>query len=139
MRLIKHWSTGLRLLGLGLSVFAVYTAFSLSVAHLNGISICPMVLGYPACVIVLICYFLITIAWGMALTKNIGHWPLVIFLIGFFPALLLALIGSTGEVFGFANCPVTENGFPKCFISLAFLIAMAVGWGVSSNHRKVKV
>lgn len=128
-------STGLGLLGLGFSAYAAYVAFSLSAIHLGGIPTCPVVLGIPACVIVLVCYLLITIAWGMMMTRK-GRWPLIIFMIGFIPAFLLALMGSAGEIFDFANCPATETGFPKCFISLAFLIALAVGWAVSSYHGK---
>jgi hypothetical protein len=136
MRSKEFLSTGLGLLGLGFSAFAAYVAFSLSAIHLGGTPTCPVVFGIPACVIVLLCYVLITIAWGMMLAKKQGRWPLIIFTVGFVPAFLLALMGSTGEIFGFANCPATETGFPKCFISLAFLIALAVGWAVASSLRK---
>ncbi len=139
MKSKEFLNTGLCLLGVGFSAFAAYVVFSLSALHLGGTQTCPVLFDMmPACVVVLVCYVLITIAWGMALAKKQGRWPLIIFATGFIPAFLLALMGSTGEVFGFANCPATETGFPKCFISLVFLIAMAVGWIVSSNLRKVK-
>ncbi len=134
MRQKELLSTGLGLLGFGFSVFAAYVAFSLSTIHLSGTLTCPVVFGIPACVIVLVCYLLITIAWGMVLANKQGNWPLIIFVVGFIPAFLLALMGSAGEIFGFANCPATETGFPKCFISLIFLMALAVGW-VALNAR----
>ncbi len=127
MRSKVFLTTGLGLLGFGFSAYAAYVAFNLSVVHLGGTPTCPVVFDIPACMIVLVCYLLITIAWGMLLAK-IGRWPLIIFMIGFIPAFLLALMGSTGEIFDFVNCPATEAGFPKCFISLAFLIALAAGW-----------
>ncbi len=134
MKSKEYLSTGLGLLGLGFSAYAAYVAFSLSAIHLSGTPTCPVVFSIPACVIVLVCYLLITIAWGMALAKKQERWSQIIFVSGFIPAFVLALMGSTGEIFGFANCPATETGFPKCFISLAFLIALVVGWVVARNR-----
>ncbi len=141
MRSKEFLYVGLGLLGLVFSAFAAYVAFSLSALHLDGTPTCPIVFDMPACVIVFVCYVLIIIAWGMALTKKQGYWTQIIFAVGFLPAFLLALIGSTGEILGFASCPATDTGFPKCFISLIFLIALALGWVVLSvsKERNLKV
>ena len=136
MRSKEYLTTGLGLLGLGFSAFAAYVAFSLSAIHLGGTPTCPVVFDMPACVIVFICYVLITIAWAMMLANKPGRWAQIFFTIGFAPAFLLALIGSTGEIVGFVSCPATENGFPKCFISIMFLIALAAGWIALSVRKK---
>ena len=121
----------LNLLGLGFSAYASYEAFKLSASHLGSVDlICPVLLGIPACVIVLICYLLIALAWAMVLAGKQNHKALIVFSIGFTPAFLLALIGSAGEIFNFASCPHTPTGFPKCFISFWFLIALAIAWAV---------
>ena len=136
MRSQQILHSGLGFLGLGFSAVAAYFAFSLSVHHLRGAQTCPIVLDLPACVIVFLCYVLITIAWGMTLAKKQSIWQHRIFAIGFLPAFILAFIGSTGEVFGFARCPLTETGFPKCFLSLALLLALALGWIASNSLQK---
>ena len=142
MRSKEFLNTSLGILGLGFSGFAAYVAFSLSAIHLGGTPTCPIFFDVPACVIVFVCYVLITIAWGMVLANKQGRWAQIFFTIGFVPVFLLALIGSTGEILGFASCPVTETGFPKCFISLIFLMALAVGWialSVSNKKRNLKL
>lgn len=130
MKKILH--TGLNVLGLGFSAFAAYEAFSLSMTHLGGPPVCPVLFGVPACIIVLVCYVLITAAWGMALAGKQNRNALMVFAAGFTPAFLLALVGSTGEIFHFMSCPHTPKGFPKCFISFGFLIVLALGWGAST-------
>ena len=141
MRSNEFFYVGLSLLGLGFSTFAAYVAYSLSALHLDGTPTYPVIFDMPACVIVFVCYVLITIAWGMALVKKQGRWSQIFFAAGLMPAFLLALIGATGEIFGFANCPATDTRFPKCFISLVFLIALALGWVVLSvsKERSLKV
>ena len=136
MRSKEFLNTSLGILGLGFSAFAAYVAFSLSEIHLGGTPTCPIIFDMPACVIVFVCYVLMTIAWGMCLANKEGKLPSIIFTTGFIPAFLLALIGSTGEFFGFVSCPATQTGFPKCFISLAFLIALVGGWIVLATRRE---
>ncbi|MDA0967331.1 MAG: hypothetical protein O2970_10295 [Proteobacteria bacterium] len=135
MKAQKLSYTGLNVLGLGFSGYAAYEAFSLSALHLGGTPTCPVLFGIPACIIVLVCYILLTVAWGMALIGRKNKQAMIIFVSGFTPAFLLALIGSSGEVFGFASCPHTETGFPKCFISFGLLIGLALAWGLSMTLK----
>ncbi len=132
MRIRAVFLAGLNLLGLLLSVYATSQALALSRLHLSGPPVCPVLLGIPACLIVLLCYVLISISWGIALAGKQNRLALIVFLSGFTPAFLLAVYGSLGEIFGFAECPKTPNGFPKCFISFGFLIVLMGGWLYSS-------
>lgn len=129
MNIKRIFFFALALIGLAFSAYASTQAFTLSRSHLIGPPVCPVLLGIPACVIVLVSYVLITIAWGMALVEKKSDRAFNFFVFGFLPAFILALIGSAGEIFGVGKCPHTSAGTPKCYISFGFLIMLAIGWG----------
>lgn len=127
----------MNLLGLAVSVYASYEAFTLSQSHLRQGAVCPEVFSVPLCIIVLVCYVLIVLSWILVLLKRKKRLlSFAIFIIGLTPAVLLAFIGSTGELFGFSNCPRTENGFPKCYFSFGLLILLASLRALSSYFEK---
>ena len=131
MNSLTRLNLSLNVLGLGLSLYAAYAALLLTLQHLGGTPICPVLIGIPACLIVFINYALITAAWGLSFKQRTSYIPSLLFFVGFIPAFLLALVGTTGEIFGFASCPVTETGVPKCYLSFGILIILAIGWGLS--------
>jgi len=125
----------LNLLGLLFSAYASYAAFSLSRLHLAGPAVCPELLGVPACLIVLVCYVLIAVAWALALVLEPKLGASICFATGFISAFILALLGSAGEILSFGKCPATEMGTPKCFISLGFLVILAIAWVMSMRLK----
>ena len=42
-----------------------------------------------------------------------------LFLVGVTPVILLAALGTTLEVIGKPTCPLSDNGLPLCYVSLA--------------------
>lgn len=123
----------LAFIGLGLSVYGGFEAFKISHLHFIAEAACPTISVIPACYVVLICYTLMALAWLSVLTNKAsivkrGFW------IGFTPAFILAVIGTSGEIFGFASCPKTAIGIPKCFFSLGFVTALGILWAYLSPH-----
>ena len=118
-------------IGLVLSAFGVFEAFKISHLHFSTEESCPTLAVLPACYFVLVCYSAMVAAWIGQLTLKIlplSCYKNLLFWAGFTPAFLLAVAGTTGEIFGFVDCPETPGGLPKCFVSLGFVIALAVLW-----------
>lgn len=127
-------------IGLLLSIFGVVEAFNISHLHFSTEESCPTVAVLPACYVVLICYSAMSLAWLGKLTPKISllrRYGNHLFWIGFSPAFLLALIGSTGEIFGFVDCPETPGGLPKCFVSLGFVLVLAALWVLPKLRKPV--
>lgn len=125
-------------IGLFLSVFGVVEAFNISHLHFSTEESCPTLAILPACYVVLICYSAMSLAWvGKLITKIslVERYGGLLFWIGFSPAFLLALVGSTGEVFGFVDCPKTPGGMPKCFVSLGFVLVLAALWALPKLRK----
>lgn len=122
---------GIQCLGLTLSAYAAFVALSLTLKHFGGTTTCPVLLGIPACLAVLMCYILITGAWILSFKKNAPFNPSLLFFMGFIPAFVLAIAGSIGEVFDLSSCPATETGYPKCFVSLGLLVYLVASWWLS--------
>jgi len=116
------------IIGIAASTYAVFQVYKISALQFNAVADCPHAFGIPACYVVLLCYMLITAAWIFGLKASSSIKPSFIFLLGFAPAFLLAATGSVGEIFDFVSCPKTASNFPKCFISFAFLIGLAIIW-----------
>jgi hypothetical protein len=129
-------------IGLGLSIAGGYGAFGISHLHLTTHQSCPLLGIIPACYIILMAYGLMTLGWIGRIPFDyfifIRRYRNILFWVGLVPAFLLALMGSMGEVFGFANCPHTGSGFPKCFISFGFLIILVLMWPKSLLENFVK-
>ena len=123
--------------GLILSVLGIYETFKISHIHFTTTEFCPTLAILPACYVVLISYTLMTLGWIGVLSHKIT-FKHKLFWIGFTPAFLLALAGTTGEIFGFVDCPETPSHIPKCFISLGFVMMIAVGWVVYHRFHSMK-
>ena len=89
--------------------------------QLSGESVCPVLGPAPACYVVLLGYSFV--AASALLTAKIR--PLI-FLTGWGPLFLLALIGSSLELFGQQVCPRVSAGIPACFLSFTLLGVMAL-------------
>jgi len=87
---------------------------NISYAHWIGESSCPMIGIIPACYIIFIAYGMVIVS--MFLKKNAKK----IFLIFWLPIILLAVVGSIGELTNLAQCPHTQEGIPKCYFSALF-------------------
>lgn len=123
------------IIGLLLSAFGFYEAFKISHIHFNTVESCPTIGLIPACYVVLISYGLMGLAWISVLFLK--KYVPVLFWIGFTPTFLLALTGVTGEIFGFVECPETASHFPKCFISLGFVVVIGALWiGLNFLNKK---
>lgn len=125
-------------IGLVLSAFGVFEALRISHLHFNTAESCPTLAALPACYVVLVCYSAMAAAWIGRLTSKIpplGRYKTLLFWAGFTPAFLLALVGTTGEIFGFVDCPETPGGLPKCFISLAFVLILAALWALPKLRK----
>lgn len=128
------------IIGLLLSVFGAYEAFKISYMHFNTVESCPTLSFLPACYVVLVSYSLMALAWLGSLAHRVmllNNHKNKLFWIGFTPAFLLALIGVTGEIFGFVDCPETPSGLPKCFVSLGFVILIASGWIIMMKKKNI--
>lgn len=74
---------------------------------------CPLLLGIPACYLVLIAYLTAAIgAWNNG--SRSGH---TMFLIGAIAVTVIGIHFSLSEIRGTAQCPTFE-GLPMCFLSL---------------------
>lgn len=91
---------------------------------------CPKILSIPACYIVLVCFGSALI--GHITNRNIGD---IIFRIAMVIVTLIAMYGTIGEVFGFAECPKSSLFIPMCYISLS--ICISVIWAKYAYQNKV--
>ncbi|WP_409439852.1 hypothetical protein [Psychromonas sp. GE-S-Ul-11] len=100
----------------------LYSGVSVSYLTVTGIALCPSVINIPACYIVSIGYFLMLIATLFERIKY-SKW---LFIIGWIPVVLLAVVGSLLEFFQGGVCPRSEMGTPLCYISLSFGVFVAL-------------
>jgi hypothetical protein len=111
-----------RLLLLVLIAVGLYGAAKVSFNTLTGISPCPKVFDIPACFVVLTGYSLMLIALVL---QPVGRFK-GIFLIGWLPVFLLALIGSILQLMNGNTCPKSESGLPLCYLSLMFSVFLII-------------
>ena len=98
----------------------LYGAANVSFDTLTGIAPCPRVVGIPACFVVLAGYSCMLLALVLKLTARLKR----LFLIGWLPVFLLALIGSILELMNGNTCPKSESGIALCYLSLMFSVAV---------------
>lgn len=87
---------------------------NISYVHWSGESSCPMLGVVPACYVIFVAYAMVVVS--MFLKDNAKK----IFLIFWLPIIVLALIGSVGELTNLMQCPHTADGTPKCYFSALF-------------------
>lgn len=87
---------------------------NISYMHLTGESLCPILGVIPACYVIFVAYGMVIIS--MFLKENAKK----VFFIFWLPIILLALLGSIGELTNLAQCPHTQEGTPKCYFSALF-------------------
>lgn len=104
-----------RLISIAISMLAalgLLGAGQISFSHWVGDSTCPTIGLFPACYIILIGYGFIF----LSIHTNFKNKS-VIFLVGWIPVILLALVGVLGELTSTLHCPQSERGIPKCYFS----------------------
>jgi len=99
----------------------LYGGISVSYLTVTGIAPCPSVINIPACYLVSIGYLLMLMA-ALFDRKKYSKW---LFVVGWTPVILLAVIGSTLELSQGGICPRSEMGTPLCYISLSFAVFVA--------------
>ena len=102
-----------------LGFFGLNGTFSLVKEEYTYSNICPKLLGIPACYFILTCLILILISHAGWLKDRL--W---LFRIGAGIAVLIALFGSVGQIFGWLECPKTEGGIPMCYLSLGMFFGL---------------
>ncbi|MEL0630473.1 hypothetical protein [Psychromonas aquatilis] len=99
----------------------LYGGISVSYLTVTGIAPCPSVINIPACYLVSIGYLLMLMA-ALFDRKKYSKW---LFVVGWTPVILLAVIGSALEFSQGGICPRSEMGTPLCYISLSFAVFVA--------------
>ena len=104
----------LRLFVLAVTAFVLYGLAPVIVSQWQGTAPCPRLGPIPACYVVGGCYLSMAVA-SIAGPRR-SFW---LFLVGWLPVFLLALVGSTLELFGRETCPASPGSTPLCYYSLA--------------------
>ena len=113
----------------------LYGALSVSYLTVTGIAPCPSVAKLPACFIVTIGYFLMLVATFFNNKLN-AKW---LFIIGWSPVVLLALVGSLLELSQGDICPKSSMGIALCYVSLSFVIMVAaLFWLLDKMSTSIK-
>ncbi len=116
---------------LGLLIVSLYGAISVSYLTVTGIAPCPEVVNIPACFIVTLGYFLMFIATLFNNKKNV-KW---LFISGWIPVFLLALVGSALELSQGDICPKSSMGIALCYVSLSFAITVGTLYWLLNKTR----
>jgi hypothetical protein len=104
-----------------LAILGFIGVSKISYVHAIGESSCPMLGTLPACYLIFFAYGLIIISMLPKITK-----AKMIFTIGWLPVIVLALMGTVGELTQTMSCPHTETGIPKCYFSAAFSAVIGI-------------
>lgn len=128
----------IRFLGLTLSLLGGYGALVISLANYHEHSSCPSVFSIPACYLILICYLILSSLWLASLIASstlLLKYRSRLFWFALTPVLILAIMGSIGELFGIVSCPKTSNGIAKCFLSLGLILTIGICWLLSKPRK----
>ncbi|MEP2731298.1 MAG: hypothetical protein ABJN03_19515 [Ascidiaceihabitans sp.] len=120
------WISRLLRVGVLLACLAVLSGIvPISLSHFRTGNACPKLGPVPACYVVSLAYL------AMAIAVSIGwHRFKWLFFIGATPVILLAIAGTTLELFGRPTCPRSDSGWPLCYTSLMIggsLLALCLG------------
>lgn len=107
----------------GLSAFGLFGVVPISIQHVTGIELCPMLGFVPACYVVLLGYVLI----GASTVAGV-RFRTMLFVTGWLPVIGLALMGSSMEVLGYEACPRSADNVPTCFFSLAIAMTLVAAF-----------
>ena len=98
-----------------LGLLGFFGVSQISYLHFTKQESCPMIGQVPACYVIFVGYFLIVLSMLLKVSNK-----KMIFLIGWIPVFMLALIGSIGELTDTLQCPHTKTGIPKCYFSAIY-------------------
>jgi len=93
----------------------------ISYVHAIGQESCPILGSIPACYLIFIGYAMVIASMLPKISR-----ARMIFLIGWTPVIVLALMGTVGELTQTMSCPHTEAGTPKCYFSAAYSAVIGV-------------
>jgi len=126
-----------RLIIAGLAIVGLVGVLPVSWDELISGSACPHLGPIPACHIVSVAYSLILLS-----VVDYRLWKPGLFIWGWLPVFILALNGSTLELWGRDTCPKTAGGWPKCFSSLALasfiILPLVVSWLIRRQNLQGK-
>jgi len=108
-----------RLILLGLATIGIASGGALSISHFHEGGTCPMLGPLPACYLVFIGYSLIGLS-----TITPARISKLSFYIGWVPIFGLAAVGTMLHIFVGDTCPVSDNGMPQCYMSLALALVI---------------
>ena len=93
-------------------------------------NVCPILLGIPACYVILAC-FVIPFLVHILKEKN------SIYFLFTGIAFIIALIASIMQFTGFGECPKTSNGIPMCYYSFLLFTILIVLKIYHSKYKKL--
>lgn len=116
------WVSHLLRTGVFLACLAVLNGIiPISITHSQTGDACPKLGPIPACYVVSLADL------AMALGISIGWRHLKwLFVLGVTPVILLAVAGTSLELFGHPTCPRSANGWPLCYTSLMMGVSLLV-------------
>lgn len=111
----------LRLGALAVCLLVLGGIIPISIDHFRTGNACPNLGPVPACYVVTVSYA------AMAIAVSIGWQALKwVFYVGAAPVILLALAGTSLELFGRPTCPRSESGWPLCYTSLILGVSLLI-------------
>ncbi len=84
-------------------------------------NICPRIIGIPACYIILSCLLFMCISQVKVFQDRNK-----LYFLGVMIALLIATIGSLGNLLGYIECPKTDQGTPMCYLSFLLFFSLLI-------------
>ncbi|MEP1765490.1 MAG: hypothetical protein ABJJ53_02370 [Sulfitobacter sp.] len=104
----------------------------ISLAHFQTGNACPNLGPIPACYVVSVCYAAIGLA-ALVWWRNLA-W---LFFAGITPVIVLAAIGTSLELAGRPTCPLSDEGLPLCYVSLAMGCSLLLAFlGIQFFEKK---
>jgi uncharacterized membrane protein len=100
---------------------ATYGTYGLVVNEWRIGDICPKIVGFPACYIVLLCF---TSALISSVIPNARAKWIYFGFVGI--VTIIAITGSIGELAGVTKCPRTDSGIPMCYISMGICLSLLI-------------
>lgn len=110
---------------------AVYFSFGLVMSELENGDVCPRIMGFPTCYIVLACFTGAFIAHLFPDSR--GKW----FYFSFIGVLtFMGSLATIRTLTGASSCPQTEGGIPLCYLSLGVSLTLLIAKIILVRHSK---
>lgn len=110
---------------------AVYFAFGLVWSEWEAGDVCPRIMGFPTCYIVLACFSGAFIAHLIPGSR--GKW----FYFSFIGVLtFMGTLATIRTLTGASSCPQTEGGIPLCYLSLGVSLTLLIAKVIFVRHSK---